>query len=99
MKIVNTIQVLYMFKDFRCTVICGNQLTDSFRVQTGVKQECILSPFLFILAMDLLMGHTNKGQSRGIQWRLTSSLEDLVFADDTDQFAVKPSSRHSRQIR
>ena len=79
MKIVNITQMLY--RDFHCKVICGNQLTDSFKVQTGVKQGCILSPFLFVLAMDWLMRQTNEGQNRGIQWTLTSSLEDLVFAD------------------
>ena len=33
--------------------------------------------------MDWLMRQTNAGQSRSIQWTLTSSLEDLVFADNT----------------
>ena len=85
---IDIIQMLY--RDFHCKVICGNQLTDSFKVQTGVKQGCILSPFLFVLAMDWLMRQTNKGQNRGIQWTLTSSLEDLVFADDISML----SSRH-----
>ena len=56
MKIVNIIAVQGLF---HCKVICGNQLTDSFKVQTGVKQGCILSSFLFFLAMDWLMRHTN----------------------------------------
>ena len=88
MKIVNIIQMLY--RGFHGKVICGNQLTDSFKVQTGVKQGCILSPFLFVLAMDWLMRQTSEGQNRGIQWTLTSSLEDLVFADNISML----SSRH-----
>ena len=87
-KIVNIIQMLY--RDFHCKVICRNQLTDSFKVQIGVKQGCILSPFLLVLAVDWLMRQTNEGQNRGIQWTLTSSLEDLVFADDISML----SSRH-----
>ena len=88
MKIVNIIQMLY--RDFHFKVICGNQLTDSFKIQTGVKQGCILSPSLFVVAMDWLMRQTNEGQNRGVQWTPTSSLEDLVFADDISIL----SSRH-----
>ena len=75
MKTVNVIQML--FRDFHCKVICGNQLTDSFRVQTVVKQGCILLPFLYVLAMDWLMRQTNEGQNRGIQGTFTTSLEYL----------------------
>ncbi len=41
----------------------------------------IISPFLF-LAMDWLMRRTTPGKKRGIQWTLTTTLEDLDFADD-----------------
>ena len=37
-----------------------------------------------------MMRQTNEGQNRGIQSTLTSSLEDLVFADDISML----SSRH-----
>jgi len=88
-KIVNIIRMLY--KDFQCKVVCGQHLTDSFRVQTGVKQGCILSPFLFLLAMDWLMKRTTADKKRGIQWALNSVLEDLDFADDIGLL----SSHHS----
>ncbi|KAL9954136.1 hypothetical protein ACROYT_G041634 [Oculina patagonica] len=79
-KIVNIIRMLY--EDFQCKVVCGQHLTDSFRVETGVKQGCILSLFLFLLAMDWLMRRTTAGKKRGIQWTLTTTLEDLDFAED-----------------
>ena len=35
-----------------CRILNEGQLTDSFEIKTGVKQGCLLSPFLFILALD-----------------------------------------------
>jgi hypothetical protein len=36
-------------------VIHEGKLTESFDVKTGVKQGCLLSPFLFLLAIDCIM--------------------------------------------
>ena len=71
-----------LYTECSSAVICGNTLTDTFSVKTGIKQSCILSPFLFIMAIDWLMEITTKGKQRGIRWTLTSCLEDLDFADD-----------------
>ena len=46
-KPVNIIKMLYT--DFSAQMICSNSLTDTFKIKTGVKQGCILSPFLFML--------------------------------------------------
>ena len=87
-KLVKATQLLYT--NFKSAVICENQLTEAFEIQTGVKQGCILSPFLFIMAIDWLMKTTTKGSQRGIRWTLMSCLEDLDFADDLSMLA----SRH-----
>ncbi|KAK3545686.1 hypothetical protein QTP70_010891 [Hemibagrus guttatus] len=79
-KLVTIIQDLY--KNFECRVIHNNELTEPFNVHTGVKQGCILSPILFSLAIDWLMRSVTEGQRRGIQWTLTTALEDLDYADD-----------------
>jgi hypothetical protein len=82
-KLVNITKILY--KDFSSAVVCeSNKLSEFFPINTGVKQGCILSPFLFIMAIDWLMTTTLKGKPRGIRWTLTSQLEDLDFADDLD---------------
>ena len=52
-KIVTIIKMLY--EGFKSKVICGQNLTEEFDIKTGVKQGCILSPFLFCLAIDWIM--------------------------------------------
>ena len=46
------------YEDMACRVVHAGQLTDSFMVKTGVSQECLLSPFLFLLAIDWIMKKT-----------------------------------------
>nr|KAG5701644.1 hypothetical protein BaRGS_019333 [Batillaria attramentaria] len=79
-KIVNVIKMLY--GDFSSRVINNNTLSGAFKVNTGVKQGCNLSPFLFVLGMDWIMRTTIGTERRGVRWNFTSVLEDLDFADD-----------------
>ena len=50
--------------------------------QRRVHYRCILSPFLFCLAIDWIMKRTDIGVKSGIIWTFTESLGDLDFADD-----------------
>ena len=61
---------------------CGHQLSENFSIKTGVKQGCILSPFLFILCIGWLMKKITKAERQGITWTLTNVLEDIDFADN-----------------
>ena len=79
-KLISLIRNSY--EDMACRVIHAGQLTDSFMVKTGVRQGCLLSPFLFLLAIDWIMKKTTKYRRNGIQWTPWSQLEDLDFADD-----------------
>ena len=65
-----------------CQVIHEGKLTRPFEVKTGVRQGCLLSPFLFLLCIDWIMKETTKEDSNGIQWTPWTQLEDLDFADD-----------------
>ena len=65
-----------------CKVTHAGRLTDSFQVKTGVRQGCLLSPFMFLVAIDWIMKTTTKNRRNGIQWTLWSQLDDLDFADD-----------------
>ena len=79
-KMVRLIQNFY--EGSNCRVIHEGLFTKSFEVKTGVKQGCLLSPFLFLLTIDWIMKTTTESKRRGIQWTLWSQLEDLDFADD-----------------
>ena len=64
-KIVNLIRKSY--EGMSCRVIHGGQLSNSFQVRTGVRQGCLLSPFLFLLAIDWIMKKSTKEKRKGIQ--------------------------------
>ena len=50
MKLVNMIKNSY--EGMSCRVIHDAQLTKNFEIRTGVSQGCLLSPFLFMLAIN-----------------------------------------------
>lgn len=70
------------YQDMQCQVLHQTQTQNTFTVLTGVKQGCLLSPFLFLLCIDWIMTQTTHNKKTGIQWSLTKQLEDLDFADD-----------------
>ena len=65
-----------------CKVLHEGTLTHKIKVKTGVRQGCLLSPFLFLLAVDWIMKESTEGRGNGIQWTLWKQLDDLDFADD-----------------
>ena len=70
------------YEGFTCRVAHEGQLSDSFEVRTGVQQGCLLSPFLFLLAIDWIMTSVTKSGDNGIQWTTWEQLDDLDYADD-----------------
>ena len=79
-KIISWVQ--NTFQGMSCRVLGAGQMSDSFEVKNGVRQGCLLSPFLFLLVIDWIMKTTTTGRKNGIQWTLWSQLDDLDFADD-----------------
>ena len=79
-KIISIIKTFC--EHFECSVIMGNYLSEWFSVQSGVRQGCIISPILFLVAIDWITTNTTADRPRGIQWTLFCQLEDLDFADD-----------------
>ena len=63
-------------------VIHEGQLTEAFDIMTRVRQDCLLSPLLFLLAVDGIMKKATYGKRNGIQWIMFNQLDDLDFADD-----------------
>ena len=76
-KVVTIIRALY--KGFSAPVVHNGQRTLPLKMRTGVRQGCLLSPLLFLVALDWVT-RTAFDRKRGIQWTFTTSLEDLDFA-------------------
>jgi len=58
------------------------KLSDFIEVRNFVRQECILSPTLFLLILDRVMKRVKGSGKRAIQWSMKERLEDLDYADD-----------------
>ena len=56
-------------------------ISDWFKIKSGVKQGCVISGFLLLLAMNWIMRKRTADKRRGIKWNLTTVFEDLDFAD------------------
>lgn len=93
-KIISIIKTFY--EHFKCSVIMGNHLSEWFPVQSGVRQGCIISPILFLVAIDWITTNTIADRPRGIQWTLLSQLEDLDFADD---LALLSTNQYNMQAK
>lgn len=59
-KLITLINLFY--NHFECSVIINSQT-----VESGVRQGCILSPFLFLLTFDWIMRNTTSDKRRRIQ--------------------------------
>uniref|UniRef100_A0A672M130 Reverse transcriptase domain-containing protein n=1 Tax=Sinocyclocheilus grahami TaxID=75366 RepID=A0A672M130_SINGR len=70
--------------------------TDFFAIETGVRQGCILSPFLFIVALDFVMRKAMVRPNAGIDCDGQNRLTDLDFADDIALLAE--NSCHLQEI-
>ena len=71
-----------IFEDFECAVIDGSETSDWCKIKFGVKQGCVLSGFLFLLALDWIMRKVTADKRRGIRQKFTTMLENLDFVDD-----------------
>ena len=78
-KLVNIIKCTY--DGFTSQVISHGMLSDT-EIKTGLRQGCLLSPLLFLIAVDWKMRMSVDGQRTGLQWNPFKQLDDLDFADD-----------------
>ena len=66
-----------------------------------MKQGCVMSGFLFLLAIDWVMKKTctTAGVRRGIRWDFTTALEDLDFADDIVLLSSKFQDLNDKTVK
>ena len=87
-----------MYADSCCSVIDNGKMSNWFDVKTGVRQGCVMSGFLFIMAVDWVR-KTVRNRRRGLRWRFTSMLEDLDYADDIALLASNYAHMHEKSSR
>ena len=79
-KIIRIVKLFY--EDFQCAVEDQGETSEWFGINTGVKQGCNMSGFLFLLVIDWVLRKTVGEGENGIRWKFTTKLDDLDFADD-----------------
>ena len=104
MKFVNLIRNSY--EGLSCRVVNRGRLTEKFEVKTRVRQGCLLSPFLFILAIDWIMRAVTNRKRNGIQSTLRTQLDNRDSADDLallshnhQQMQAKTSDLHHTSVQ
>lgn len=80
------VQFINIFKIFyqssNCCVKINSGATIFSNIITGVTQDHILSPFLFLLTVDFVMWKAMNGPNSEIPWKNLRRLTDLDFAND-----------------
>jgi hypothetical protein len=69
-----------LYKDIQCRVRVNGNMTEYFRVQCGLTQGCLLSPFLFNMYINELCMEL-KALNNGIDIN-GESINSLLYADD-----------------
>lgn len=78
-KVVRLLQAIY--RSYSCKVTHDGLISEDISVHAGVRQGCLLSPLLFLIALDGVM-RSVCARRRGIEWGISNVLEDLDYADD-----------------
>lgn len=78
-KLVQLIRELY--DEAYLKVVHKEQVGAGFKVTSGVKQGCVLSPLIFNIILDFVLRLATK-KAGGIQWTPFIKLLDLDYADD-----------------
>ena len=72
-----------MYAGQEATVRTGRGTVDWFQIRKGVRQGCILSPYLFILYADYIMRSTRLDEEQAGIKIVSRNINNLRYADDT----------------
>ena len=72
-----------LYADQKATVRTGHGATDWFQIGKGVRQGCILSPCLFNLYAEYIMGNAGLEEAQAGIKIAGRNINNLSYADDT----------------
>ena len=78
-----TLLIKSLYDSARSKVLSGDQYSEWFKTNIGVRQGCLLSPTFFNLFLERIMGEALEGYEGGVRCA-GRKLTDLRFADDID---------------
>jgi len=91
-KLLNGIKSMY--EESKACVRVKGQLSAWFEIKSGVRQGCVMSPWLFNVFMDAVMKEVRMGtrnigvrlEVNGNEWRVSDLLyaDDVVFMSETE---------------
>lgn len=60
----------------------NNGQTEWFPVTSELKQGCMMSPLLYLVAMDWVVWESTRYQYTGVRWEIESTLDALDYDDN-----------------
>ena len=79
-EIIKWIELFYT--DAQNAILNNGHLTDFFKVERGVRQGCPLSPYIFIICVELLSFEINNNNNIKGQTLAGEEIKRTLFADD-----------------
>ena len=77
------------------TVRTGHGTTEWFQIRKGVREGCILSPFLFNLCAENIIRNTGLDEAQAGIKIAGRNINNLRYADDTTLMAQREEDRKS----
>ena len=71
-----------MYLNSSCCLKTKNGNTEFLNIETGARQECILSQFPFLLVIYFILNNAIDDTEHGIEWCNQQHLADLDFVDN-----------------
>ena len=84
---------------YECTVKLLASTPRWFDIKTGVRQGCLISPFLFVIVTDFITKKLGAVHTSALLWTLTSKLSYLAYTDDNCQTELSRTEQNCKHGR